>query len=107
MNSDLVTPSGMEMVTKKCPRIEPSKAYEVGLGRPTLIDDCHALPVSRVAGDRLVDRESIGGEETPGHDCVAARHTAGRGGRPSKPGGAGVFGPSPQGARPPISGGSS
>jgi hypothetical protein len=50
MNADLVSPSGMEMGTKKIPRIEPSKAYEVGPGRPTHIDDCHALPVSRIAG---------------------------------------------------------
>ena len=59
MNADLVSPSGMEMGTKKIPRIEPSKAYEVGLGRPTLIDDCHALPVSRIAGNWLVDREGV------------------------------------------------
>lgn len=59
MNADLVSPSGMEMGTKKVPRIEPSKAYEVGLGRPTLIDDCHALPVSRIAGYRLVDGERV------------------------------------------------
>src|SRR5258706_15017458 len=85
MNSDLVTPSGMEMVTKKCPRIEPSKAYEFGLGRPTLIDDCHALPVSRVAGNRLVDRESVGGEMTPGHGRVAADHPAGGDRRTQKP----------------------
>jgi len=64
------------MGTKKFPRIEPSKAYEVGLGRPTLIDDCHALPVSWVAGYRLVDRESVGREMTPGHDRVAADHPA-------------------------------
>ncbi len=49
----------MEMGTKKVPRIEPSKAYEVGLGRPTLNDDCHALPVSGITGYRLVDRESV------------------------------------------------
>ena len=61
----------MEMGTKKVPRIEPGKAYDVGLGRPTLIDDCHALPVSRIAGYRLVDREVIRGEVTPDHDRVA------------------------------------
>src|SRR6478736_2384893 len=61
----------MEMRTKKVPRIEPSKAYEVGLGRPTLIDDCHALPVSRIAGYRLVDREVIRRQMTPDHHRVA------------------------------------
>src|SRR5947207_3029079 len=70
MNADLVSPSGMEMGTKKVPRIEPSKAYDVGLGRPTLIDDCHALPVSWIAGDRLVDREGVRGQVTPDHDRV-------------------------------------
>jgi hypothetical protein len=74
MNADLVSPSGMEMGTKKIPRIEPSKAYEVGLGRPTLIDDCHALPVSRIARNRLVDCEGIGRQVTPYHDCVATHH---------------------------------
>src|SRR5690349_24619912 len=59
MNADLVSPPGMEMGTKKIPRIEPSKAYEVGLGRPTLIDDCHALPVSWIAGNLLVDRKGV------------------------------------------------
>src|SRR5258705_11928597 len=65
MNADLMSPSGMEMRTKKVPRIEPCKAYEVGLGRPTLIDDCHALPVSRIAGNRLVGREGVRGQGTP------------------------------------------
>jgi len=77
MNADLVSPSGMEMGTKKVPRIEPSKAYDVGLGRPTLIDDCHALPVSWIAGYRLVDCEGVGREVTPDHDCVAPDHPAG------------------------------
>src|SRR3982751_5718568 len=65
MNADLVSPSGMEMGTKKVPRIEPSKAYGVGLGRPTLIDDCHALPVSRIAGYWLVDGGTVRGEVSP------------------------------------------
>src|SRR5437016_13230470 len=69
MNADLVSPSGMEMGTKKIPRIEPSKAYEVGLGRPTLIDDCHALPVSRIAGDWPVGRE--GARRRVGPDAQA------------------------------------
>src|SRR6266480_5215233 len=72
LNADLVSPSGMEMGTKKVPRIEPSKAYEVGLGRPTLIDDCHALPVSWIACNRLVDCESVCREVAPGHDSVAS-----------------------------------
>src|SRR3954463_4648501 len=67
MNADLVSPSGMEMRTKKVPRVEPGKSYEVGLGRPTFIDDCHALPVSRIAGYRLVDRERICGYMPPRH----------------------------------------
>jgi hypothetical protein len=67
-----VSPSGMEMRTKKVPRVEPGKAYEVGLGRPTLIDDCHALPVSWITGYRLLDREGVGGEVSPRHDRVSA-----------------------------------
>src|SRR5438067_6347890 len=77
MNADLVSPSGMEMGTKKVPRIEPSKACDVGLGRPTLIDDCHALPVSWIAGDRLVDRERIRRQVPPGHDRIAPDHPSG------------------------------
>src|ERR1700681_2529021 len=73
------------MGTKKFPRIEPSKAYEVGLGRPTLIDDCHALTVSRIAGNGLVDRESVGREVTPGHDRVAADYPPGSDRRAQKP----------------------
>src|SRR5438132_2523545 len=76
MNADLVSPSGMEMGTKKVPRIEPSKACDVGLGRPTLIDDCHALPVSWIAGYRLVDCEGVGREVTPDHDGIAPDHPA-------------------------------
>src|SRR3954469_24508678 len=82
MNADLVSPSGMEMGTKKVPRIEPSKAYDVGPGRPTLIDDCHALPVSRVAGYRLVDGQGVLGEMAPGHHGVAAGNPPGGGCRP-------------------------
>ena len=71
MNADLMSPSGMEMGTKKVPRIEPGKAYEVGPGRPTFIDDCHALPVSRIAGYRLVDGDAVLSEVSPGHHRVA------------------------------------
>ncbi len=67
----------MEMRTKKVPRVEPGKAYEVGLGRPTLIDDCHALPVSGITGYRLVDRKGVRGEMTPGHHRIAPDHPAG------------------------------
>lgn len=67
----------MEMGTKKVPRVEPGKAYEVGLGRPTLIDDCHALPVSRIAGYWFVDRQGILGDMTPGHGRVATDHPPG------------------------------
>src|SRR4051812_14263370 len=88
MNADLVSPSGMEMGTKKIPRIEPSKAYDVGLGRPTLNDDCHALPVSRVAGYRLVDREVIRREVSPGHHRVAPLDPPGGDGAAQKPVGA-------------------
>src|SRR3954465_9127350 len=77
MNADLVSPSGMEMGTKKIPRIEPSKAYEVGPGRPTLIDDCHALPVSRVAGYRLVDGQRVLAEMAPGHYRVSSGDPSG------------------------------
>src|SRR6267143_1101347 len=77
MNADLVSPSGMEMRTKKVPRVEPGKAYEVGLGRPTLIDDCHALPVSRIPGYWLVDRQRVAGEMAPRHDRVSPDHPAG------------------------------
>ena len=70
MNADLMSPSGMEMRTKKVPRVESGKAYEVGLGRPTFTDDCHALPVSWIAGYRLVDRKGVAGEVTPGHHGV-------------------------------------
>src|SRR5215210_9160995 len=76
MNADLMSPSGMEMRTKKVPRVEPGKAYEVGLGRPTLIDDCHALAVSWITGYRLVDRDGIPGEMSPRHDRIAADHPA-------------------------------
>ncbi len=70
MNADLVSPSGMEMRTKKVPRVEPGKAYEVGLGRPTFIDDCHALPVSWITGYRFIDCEGVGGQMAPGHHGV-------------------------------------
>jgi hypothetical protein len=88
MNADLVSPSGMEMGTKKVPRIEPSKAYEVGLGRPTLIDDCHALPVSGIASYRLVDGGRVRREVTPDHHRIAPNHPASRDGRAEKPMGA-------------------
>ena len=81
MNADLMSPSGMEMRTKKVPRVEPGKAYEVGLGRPTFIDDCHALPVSWITSYRLVDRHAVAGEMTPCHHCVPPDDTPGGYGR--------------------------
>ncbi len=85
MNADLVSPSGMEMRTKKVPRVEPGKAYEVGLGRPTFIDDCHALPVSRIPGYWLVDREGVAGDMAPGHHRIAPDDPAGGYRRAQKP----------------------
>src|SRR5215210_4173954 len=75
MNADLMSPSGMEMRTKKVPRVEPGKAYEVGLGRPTFIDDCHALPVSWITGYRFVDGKVVAGEVTPRHHGVAPHYS--------------------------------
>src|SRR2546423_598554 len=92
MNADLVSPSGMEMGTKKVPRIEPSKAYDVGLGRPTIIDDCHTLPVSWIAGDWLVDCEGVGRQMTPRHQRIAADHPAVSDRRAQKSVGAVTFG---------------
>ena len=80
MNADLVSPSGMEMGTKKIPRIEPSKACDVGLGRPTLNDDRHALPVSWIACYWLVDRERVRPQVTPDHHCVSPGDATGRDG---------------------------
>src|SRR6059058_5994346 len=88
MNADLVSPSGMEMGTKKIPRIEPSKAYDVGLGRPTLNDDCHALPVSWITSYRFVDRELIRGKVSPDHHCIAPLNPPGGDGAAQKPVGA-------------------
>ncbi len=85
MNADLVSPSGIEMRTKKVPRVEPGKAYDVGLGRPTLIDDCHALPVSRIPGYWLVDRKGIAGDMTPGHHRIPPDHPPGGNRRAQKP----------------------
>src|SRR4051812_21319283 len=99
MNADLVSPSGMEMGTKKVPRIEPSKAYDVGLGRPTLIDDCHALPVSRITGYRLVDRKGVRGEVAPGHHRVASDHPTGGNGAAQKTRAPIVFGAHQQAGR--------
>src|ERR1700694_797513 len=67
----------MEMRTKKVPRVEPGKAYEVGLGRPTLIDDCHALPVSGIPGYWLVDRKGVAGDMAPRHHRVPPHHPPG------------------------------
>ena len=67
----------MEMRTKKVPRVEPGKAYEVGLGRPTFIDDCHALAVSWITGYRLVDREGVRRDVAPRHDRVATDYSPG------------------------------
>ena len=92
MNADLVSPSGMEMGTKKVPRIEPSKAYEVGLGRPTLNDDCHALPVSRITRYRLVDSQLIRCQVTPRHNRVPPGDPSGGDGGAQKPMGAICFG---------------
>lgn len=73
------------MRTKKVPRVEPGKAYEVGLGRPTFIDDCHALPVSWITGYRLVDRQSVRREVPPCHDRVAADYPPGGDGSAKDP----------------------
>ena len=71
MHPDLVRPTGKEMRAQQISAGEAGEAAKIRPGLLTSTDDCHTLPVSWVARDWLVHRESIGSEVPPRHGSVA------------------------------------
>src|SRR6185437_6831431 len=55
MHADLVRTSRVEMRAQQIRGIEASKPCEISSCRPSATDDCHALSVSRIPGDRPLD----------------------------------------------------
>src|SRR5690348_15733608 len=59
VHANLMRAPGMEVRPQQISRVEARQPGEVRPRRPSLTDDRHALSVSRVARDRLLDREAI------------------------------------------------
>ena len=59
MNTDLMRASRIEMRPEQIGGIEAREPGQIRPGRPSSTDDCHALSVSRVAGDRTLDRNAF------------------------------------------------
>ena len=54
MNPHLMRPTRVQLGAEQVDRVEAGESHKVGLRRPPAMDDCHALAVSRVTGDRSV-----------------------------------------------------
>src|ERR1700712_2739609 len=65
MYADLMRATGVEVRTQQVNRLEPGQSHEIRLRRSSGSDDCHALSVSRIAGDRLVDGQTVAGDVSP------------------------------------------
>ena len=57
MYADLMRAPGVQVRAQQVDRLEPRQSHEIRLRRSSGSDDCHALSVSRIARDRLVDGE--------------------------------------------------
>src|SRR5215217_2238010 len=74
MNSNLMGSPRVQMRTQQVSRSKAGKTHEVRLCLPAVIDDCHALSVSRISRERLFDGEEVIIEMPPDHYCVASFH---------------------------------
>lgn len=65
MDSDLVSPSGVELQPEQVDNLEPRGHGGISAGRATPAGDGHPLPVARVPRDWRVDAHFSGGQMTP------------------------------------------
>src|SRR6185503_13190748 len=70
MNSNLMGSPRVQMRTQQVSRSKAGKTNEVRLCLPAVIDDCHALSVSRVSRERFFDSEQIPVEVPPDHHRI-------------------------------------
>src|SRR6187551_1322940 len=59
MNANLMSPPGVQMRTQQVSRSKAGKTNKVRLRLPAVIDDCHALSVSRISRERFFDRDTV------------------------------------------------
>ena len=74
MNANLMSPPGVQLRTQQVSRSKAGQTDKVRLRLPAVIDDCHALSVSRISRERFFDRESVPLDMTPDHHCVSPRN---------------------------------
>ena len=74
MNADLMGSSRVQMRTQQVSRSKTSEAEEVRSRLSAVIDDCHALSVSRISCEGFFDRESVAVEVSPDHHRVTPCH---------------------------------
>src|SRR6188768_1925017 len=72
MYANLVCPAGVEMSAQEVHGVEPREPHEIRSRRSPCTDDCHALSVSRIPGDRLIHRKALVVQVAPGERGVAA-----------------------------------
>src|SRR4029079_2572419 len=76
MNSNLMGPPRVQMRTQQVSRSQAGKTNEVRLCLPAVIDDCHALSVSRISRERFFDSEKVIIKMPPDHHCVTSSYTS-------------------------------
>src|SRR2546430_2065178 len=71
MDTNLMCAPSVQVRAQQVSRIEARQPGEVRPRRPSSTDDRHALSVSRIASDRLVDSDSVFGDVAPRQRRVA------------------------------------
>jgi hypothetical protein len=84
VHPDLMRAPGMKVRPQKVDGVEAREPSEICPRRPSCRDDCHALSVSRIAGNWAVDRDPVLGEVTPGQRGIPADDLAGLKGGPER-----------------------
>src|SRR5947208_12505497 len=75
MDTNLMCAPGVQVRAQQVSRIEARQPGEVRPRRPSSTDDRHALSVSRIASDRLVDGDAVFGDVAPRQRRVATYDT--------------------------------
>ena len=77
MNSNLMGSPRVQMRTQQVSRSKAGKADEVRSCLPAVIDDCHALSVSRVSRERFLNGQGVAVKMSPDHHRVTPLHSTG------------------------------
>jgi len=85
MNANLMSSPGVQMRTQQVSRSKAGETDKVRFRLPAVIDDCHALSVSRISRERFFDGQLVPLDVTPDHNRVPSGYATGRDRRRENP----------------------